>query len=210
MIRGFQSSLPSYVHFGLSDRKSADKLVVQWPDGRTTEVENPKINQRIRLDYSDAIPQRLSIDRTKRKRMKADPAAIGIDYSHVENEFNDFDLQLLIPQKQSTKGTGLAKGDVNGDGLEDFFVGNAAGSTAALYIQQDDGGFNKSNENLWLEESKYEDANAILVDTDGDGDLDLYVVSAGYDLDKSSPLLQDRLYVNNGKGIFSRTIGKLP
>ncbi len=100
--------------------------------------------------------------------------------------------------------------DVNGDGLDDFFVGNAAGAEAALYFQKADGSFKKTNEALWKNNAKYEDSNALFFDADGDGDQDLYVVSAGYELDEKSPLLQDRLFVNDGKGNYTYKKEALP
>ncbi|NND61713.1 MAG: VCBS repeat-containing protein, partial [Flavobacteriaceae bacterium] len=107
-------------------------------------------------------------------------------------------------------GTGIITADVNNDGLDDFFVGNASGAAAEMYVQNSNGSFQKTNTNLWIKEAKYEDANALFFDSDGDGDQDLYVVSAGYELPKESPLLQDRLYLNDGNGNFSKTNNKLP
>ena len=144
------------------------------------------------------------------KKKAINPIDLGINYKHVENTFDDYALQLLIPQKQSSKGTKMTVGDVNGDGLEDFFVGNAGGSASALYIQKADGSFLTTNENLWQSEKQYEDANALFFDADNDGDLDLYVVSAGYELKENSPLLQDRLYKNDGKGNFKKDATALP
>jgi len=207
--RGFESSVTSQLNFGLGNLNKIKKVSVQWPDGKISEIENPKANQKLEIDYSTAKQGQLSFLAKKSKKNNLNPVDLGIDYSQKENAFNDYDLQLLIPQKQSTKGTGIITADLNGDGLDDFFVGNAAGAVAAMYLQKPDGTFTKINESLWKNEASYEDAGALFFDADGDGDQDLYVTSAGYELAESSPLLQDRLYENDGKGTFIKT-NKLP
>src|SRR5690606_17035009 len=187
-----------------------DEVTVQWPDGKISTLNSPATNKMLTVDYSTAVAGTIAYQNPVAKKLSLDPAAIGIDYLQKENDFDDFSLQLLIPQKQSTKGSGPAVADVNGVGLDDFFVGNAAGAEAALYIQKTDGHFAKTNESLWKNNAKYVDANEIFFEADGDGDQDLYVVSAGYELDENSPLLQDRLFVNDGKGNFSYKKEALP
>jgi len=208
--RGFESSVTNILHFGLGDIDEIEEIMIKWPDGKTSKLTNIDANQKIEIDYKAATNEPLVLRKYSTKKQTTDPAQLGIDYKQQENYFNDFDLQLLIPQKQSTKGTGIAKADVNGDGLEDFFVGNASGAEASLYLQKKDGTFLKSNEALWKKEAKFEDANALFGDFDGDGDQDLYVVSAGYNLPENSELLQDRLYTNDGKGNFTYAKNALP
>jgi hypothetical protein len=210
LTRGFESSVTKKLHFGLGKSTSVDELVVVWPDGKITKLNALEIDKEVTLDHSDAknIPMDLTAYVSRKRSINAED--LGIDYRHTENEFNDYDLQLLIPQKQSTKGTGIVKGDVNGDGLDDFFVGNAAGAVAALFVQGTNGRFTKTNTALWKQEAAYEDVNALFFDADNDGDLDLYVVSAGYELPAKSPLLQDRLYKNDGEGQFKKDTSALP
>ena len=210
LSRGYESSVTPILHFGLGKEEIVSEVIVQWPDGKVSKLKEIKANQRIVVDYSSAISETLNIKEFATNKKTINPSSIGVDYLHKENDFNDYSIQLLIPQKQSTKGTGIAKADVNGDGLEDFFVGNASGAKAALYIQKSDGTFTSTNKNLWAKEANYEDANALFFDADGDGDQDLYVVSAGYELPEDSQLLQDRLYINNGKGDFSINKKALP
>ena len=210
LARGFESSVSNILNFGLGDNTSIDEVVVEWPDGKTSKLTNVKANQLLKIDYTAATLEANFNEQFTPLKTNKNLSEIGINYQHQENEFNDYAVQLLLPQKQSTKGTGLATGDVNGDGLEDFFVGNALGAKAALYIQNNDGTFKETNKSLWTKEAKYEDANALFFDADGDGDQDLYVVSAGYELGENSPLLQDRLYINNGKGNFSASKNALP
>jgi len=209
LARGYQSSVPNLIHFGLGDQPTINGLTVTWPDGKVSNIANPKANSNIEVDYATAIVAATEIKKSSLKS-KVDIAQLGIDFEHEENQFNDYSLQLLLPQKQSTKGTGVVTADVNGDGLDDFFVGNSQNESAALFVQQNDGKFTRSNQNLWRSEAKYEDANALFFDADGDGDQDLFVVSAGYNLDKNSKLLQDRLYTNDGKGNFSKSASALP
>lgn len=209
LARGYQSSVGKVLHFGLGDEASVNELKVTWPDGKVSTIADPKANTTIEVDYASAVASPPS-PRPSTLKAKVDIAQLGIDFEHRENQFNDYSLQLLLPQKQSTKGTGVVTADVNGDGLMDFFVGNAKDAAAAMFIQAADGKFSRANEALWNSEAKYEDANALLFDADGDGDEDLYVVSAGYELEKNSPLLQDRLYKNDGKGNFRKANGSLP
>ena len=210
LTRGYQSSVPEILHFGLGEDASIDEMVVVWPDGKTSNIPNPMANQILTVNYNSATNTPYESKSYSSIKQTISNEDLGLDYRHKENTFNDYSLQLLIPQKQSSKGTGIVKGDVNGDGLDDFFVGNAAGAPASLYIQNNDGTFKASNSTLWRNEAVYEDANAHFFDADGDGDTDLYVVSAGYDLKEDSPLLQDRLYINNGSGQFSKATNALP
>lgn len=209
LTRGFQSSISPVLHFGLGDQTQIDRIVVEWPDGKTSIVDAPSINSRLDIDHEGATGTSVTYETANAFQLK-DAAALGLNYEQNENEFNDFSLQLLIPQKQSTKGSKLAVGDVNGDGLDDFYVGNALGSAGALFLQQASGNFQESNVALWRTEAKYEDGGAAFFDADGDGDLDLYVSSTGYELPKESPLLQDRLYLNDGNGNFSKASQALP
>ena len=208
--RGYESSVTPILNFGIGNSEEVKRIGVIWPDGKISEIGNTKSNQLVTIDYNKAKTGNLSFETTRLKKKAINPIDLGINYKHVENTFDDYALQLLIPQKQSSKGTKMTVGDVNGDGLEDFFVGNAGGSPAALYIQKTDGSFLATNENLWQSEKQYEDANALFFDADNDGDLDLYVVSAGYELKGNSPFLQDRLYKNDGKGNFKKDATALP
>ena len=210
ITRGFQSSVSPLLYFGLGGQEKAD-VTVRWPDGKVSNLKQVDANTTVTLAYKDATEENPSLRSYTSSKQYINPQSIGIDYTHQENAFNDYDTQLLLPQKQSTKGTGLTTGDVNNDGLDDFFVGNALGAAAALYVQQTGGTFVKTNEALWQREAGYEDANALFFDADQDGDEDLYVTSAGYELKKDDSRLQDRLYLNDGNGNFTNVSAqKLP
>jgi hypothetical protein len=166
LTRGYESSVTNVMHFGLGDKASNTEISVEWPDGKVSKLNDAGANKLITIDYASATNGMISHNSKKSAVQKIDPGSLGIDYVQKENEFNDFSLQLLLPQKVSTRGTGVVTADVNGDGLEDFFVGNAKDATASLYVQQVGGNFVKTNEALWKSHSKYEDANALFIDAD--------------------------------------------
>jgi len=135
---------------------------------------------------------------------------VSIDYRHEENNFNDFIREPLMPHRLSTEGPALAVGDVNGDGRDDLFAGGARGQPAVLLIQQADGSFQSTNDVLWGEHQRHEDVDAVFFDADGDGALDLYVVSGGNEFWGTADALRDRLYLNDGTGSFQHAEGALP
>jgi FG-GAP repeat. len=135
-------------------------------------------------------------------------AAIG--FVHHENLFADFDREPLIPKLLSTEGPFMAVGDVNGDGLDDIFIGGAKEQAGQLLIQRKDGSFARSNPGLFEQDSLSEDMGAVFFDANGDGRPDLYVVSGGNEYSEGASPLQDRLYLNQGAGRFTKATGALP
>ncbi|EDP71168.1 ASPIC/UnbV domain protein [Flavobacteriales bacterium ALC-1] len=207
LSRGYQSSVGYNLNFGLGDSKMIDSIKVVWNDDKTQLFYNVEANKSLTLSHSDANNE----DSIKTQMVLFDIVStsnLGINYKHQSVNFNDYSLQLLLPQKQSTVDNALTVADVNNDGLEDIFIGNTIGFPAELYIQNVSGSFVKSNENLFEKDKAYNDNNALFFDADRDGDLDLYVASGNYSQTEDSPLLQDRLYINNGKGNFTK--GQLP
>lgn len=207
--RGFQSSVDPTLHFGIGNTETVRSVTVVWPDGKFEVRENVAANTTLEFTYTAAAGQ---FENAQPQPLFADipPSTLGIDFVHSENAFNDFEREILLPHKQSTLGPPMAVGDMNGDGLEDFFIGNAKDAAAATYLQTPSGRFKRTNQSLWREEAKYEDTGALCLDANGDGHLDLYVVSGGNAFAQDSPLLQDRLYLNDGNGNLQRARNALP
>ncbi len=206
--RGYQSSVSSNLIFGLGEFKAVDSLKVIWNDGKVETLNNIEMNQHITLSYQNAKNVEASIEETKPLLESVSAPEFGINYKHKSVDFNDYNLQVLLPQKQSTIDAAVSVADINNDGLEDLFIGNTAGHPAQMYLQNSSGKFTSINHSLFEKDKAYNDTNALFFDADNDGDLDLYVASGNYSLPENDTLLQDRLYINNGKGQFSK--GRLP
>ncbi|MCH7887178.1 MAG: VCBS repeat-containing protein [Candidatus Marinimicrobia bacterium] len=210
LTRGYQSSVGRRVHFGLGGNEKVEELIITWSDGRVQKFKNISADQTLNVRQSDATTilnekgedrAMLFTDHTKQS---------GVSYKHQENEYNDFELDSLLPHKMSNFGPGISVGDLNGDGLDDFFVGAAKGFAGKIYLQEHDGTFRESPSQVWKKDSRSEDVGAAFFDADNDGDLDLYVVSGGNEYERDAPELQDRLYLNDGSGRFRKTVGFLP
>ena len=209
-VRGMYSTSEHIAHFGIGDVKKVDRLIVKWPDGRENIVKNVSADQELEIFYSKSIPG-VSDDINDDQPLFEDITELsGIDHKHVENAFDDFARQFLLPYKMSELGPNMATGDFNGDGFEDFFVGGAAGKEGCLVIQNAEGHFISSESETLYNDRQHEDMGAAFFDADNDGDLDLYVVSGGNESRPRSSLYQDRLYLNDGSGIFSKAENWLP
>jgi len=179
--QGIFSAIEHLVHFGLGKVQKVDRLQVRWPDGKAQTLTNVPVNQRLTLRYSDAnetAPPR-PVPLPTSTLMKDETQAAAIDFKHEENDFNDFESFFMNPWKLSELGPLMAPGDVNGDGLTDFYIGNAFNKPGGLYLQQTNGKFTPFSTETWATDSHYEDSGATFFDVDLDGDLDLYVVSGG-------------------------------
>ena len=163
-----------------------DELTVIWPDRKQQVIKKIiSADQTLKLDYTDAVAAKKQ--ETKKVSFKDITNQSGITFIHHEDNYNDFEYEALLPYKNSQMGPGLAAGDINGDGLEDFFVGNGKGFPGAMYLQTDKGTF-REIPGPWIADSIYEDTGALLFDADNDGRMDLYVVSGGNDHTKDSRL----------------------
>jgi len=206
--RGYQSSVSSNLNFGLGESTIVDSLKVIWNDNKTQTLTNIEANKRLIVSYSKAKKEAVVVEKETALFDVVPASSLGINYKHRSVRFDDYNLQVLLPQKQSTIDNALTVADVNNDGLDDVFIGNTMGFPAELYVQNSLGTFVKSNRELFEKEKAYNDNNALFFDADDDNDLDLYVASGNYSQLENSVLLQDRLYINDGKGNFSK--GKLP
>jgi enediyne biosynthesis protein E4 len=204
--RGFQSSVDPVLNFGIGRTNHIDSLTIRWPGGRFAEIKNVPVDTLITLHYRDAV--RMIPTKDEPVRPIYNNVTSGIIHGnirHTENEYSDFTREKLIPKMISTEGPKIAIGDVNGDGLEDFFMGNAFADTAKLFIQQKNGHFLQKSQPAFEKDKYFESIGAIFLDVDGDGDLDLIVCSGGNQAPSGSDYLLTRLYLNDGKGNFQRS-----
>lgn len=206
-VRGMYSSSEQIAHFGFKQNENIDSLKITWPNLKTSIFTNVAPNQILNIDIGETNANTLKDIICAKPLFSSFP---DIQITHEENKINDFDKQVLLPHKQSQFGPALAVGDVNMDGLEDFFIGGAAGFEPKLFLQNKFGEFNKVVSGTWREALGYEDLDAVFFDMDNDGDQDLYVVSGGNEWAPYSEYYQDRLYVNDGKGNFELGNNRLP
>lgn len=207
-VRGYMSSVDNRLHFGVGNATQIDSLKIVWPDSQVQLLKHIKTNQTLSIDHRGAHEQ-LSADSTIMPALFADVSkALNIQFKHNELSFFDYANQRLLPQKYSQLGPALATGDVNGDGLFDFFVGGGIYQSGQIFIQNNDGTF--SSRPLLLSGQMMEDASAIFFDADGDKDLDLLVTEGSLEFGNSTTSNRPRLYKNDGRGNFSLDEEALP
>ena len=211
VTRGYLSSVEPKVFFGLGKDTEIQEVKVIWPDGKTKVYNNVEANSTLTAKYNQAstLTENNQVG-PKPIFTQVDASLKGIDFVHKENKFNDWEKEVLLPHKLSENGPFSTVADVNNDGLEDIFIGGAANQSAVLYLQNTDGSFSKSSSQPWFVDKDSEDLGCLFIDIDNDGDKDLYVASGGSEFKINSPLLKDRLYTNNGKGIFNKENSVLP
>ena len=211
LTRGFQSSSDSRLHFGLNGDSVIDSILIVWPDQRYQVISKPAANSSLSVLQSNAGGQFSYASFFKPVvPLLTEDSAIQLSWQHHENAFVDFNVQYLIPHEESARGPKVAVGDVNGDGLDDFYACGAAGQAGAMMIQQASGQFAAADTAVFNAGKYFEDVDAVFFDANGDGHPDLYVVSGGNERAANDPLLADRLYINDGKGRFSQAAGALP
>ena len=206
--RGFQSSMYQPLHFGLGAATTADSVRVIWPDGKQQTIKQVKTNQKITLEPTGAAKSGQPAARVK--TLLTALMADTLPYEHQEDDYNDFKRQSLMPNMLSYQGPRLAQADVNRDGLTDIYAAGAKGQAGTLLMQQKNGSWKALNPPAFVTDFMFEDTGAVFFDADQDGDPDLYVVSGGFAYLEKDLLLQDRLYVNDGAGNFSRAHQNIP
>jgi len=212
LTRGFQSSSDTRLHFGLDAQPTLDSILIVWPDQKFQLLKNIPANQRLTLNYKAASGKFQYDEFFKQAPLLLNKVAEkGLPtWRHHENHFTDFNYQYLIPHAQSTRGPKIAVADVNGDQLDDFYACGASGQAGSLMIQQFDGSFVSGDTALFAGDARSEDVDAAFFDANGDGFNDLIVISGGNEYTDGNPLLADRLYLNNGKGQFTKAVNPFP
>lgn len=207
-VRGYISSDPAVLHFGSDTAETIQRVKVTWPDQTVEEFENLAPNRMYRIVESESrspatqdIPPNRMFEEVSQEK--------SLVFKHIERPYDDFQRENLLPYKMSELGGGLAWGDVNGDGFPDLFCGGAAGQAGALFLNQGGQSFARS-EGPWAADAECEDMGMLFFDADGDGDIDLYVVSGGNECEPGDEVLIDRLYLNDGEGNFEKSDSSLP
>ncbi len=198
--RGYFSAVESILHFGVGTSTTIDSVKVYWDASAMSVIKNVKADKLLTID----------IQKEKKFRFAVDPFPAYVasneklaSFKHQETNFDDYKDQVLLPYKLSQNGPFISVGDVNGDQIEDFFIGGAAGQSGALFIQSA-GGFTQRSQEVLRADLHCEDQASAFVDVDNDGDLDLIVISGSNEFSEADPLLKDRLYINDGKGEFTK------
>lgn len=211
-MRGFESTVDHRPNIGLGKTRHIDRLTVTWPDGSVTAMDSVEVDQTLLLRQSEGIFLRANarVKTAPSKMLMQELEDSPINFMHQENTFVDFNRDHLIYHMLSTEGPRMAKGDVNGDGLDDVFIGGAKDQAGALFVQSFNGSFRRSSQSLFESDKGSEDTGSVFFDADNDQDLDLYVCSGGNEFSPNSTALIDRLYFNDGNGNFTRGSQILP
>ena len=210
--RGYLSTVDAKAHFGLGVTNLIDSLQVQWPDGKSQLLTNIKVDQTIKLSYKDAVEKPSNTTSPLQAAMFKEVASrYGIKFRHQEKDAVDYNIQPTLPHKLSQYGSGIAVGDIDNNGYEDFYIGGSAGIAGVFFMQDANEQFSIDSSRIVQEDNaRREEMGVLLFDVDNDKDLDLYVVSGSYEFAPNNPGSQDRLYINNGKGDFAWDQTALP
>ncbi len=210
VTRGFQSSCDPIIHFGLGKNQKPDSLFIQWADGKIQMIQNLQKGNYHTLKQNDAILPPKVFERREKRFFEEATAGMNFSFEHEEIYYDDYAKEVLLPHQLSQLGPGLAVADVDGNGLEDFYIGGAHQQAGVLWLQTKTGQFSKASAKTWQADAVYEDIDALFFDADNDGDKDLYIVSGSNEFEEYSSNLKDRLYQNDGKGNFTKLKNAIP
>jgi hypothetical protein len=208
--RGFLSSSEHALHFGTGNETVISKVEIVFPSSKKIILENVPADRVLTIYESDAKTMAVSIASASKYKFTDLGKGAKLTYTQKENDFIDFKREPLIPYKCSRKGPYFSKADVNGDKMEDIFIGGTAGFEGKLMLQNANGSFTEKKQAVFTTDKAKEDMGSLFFDADGDGDMDLYVVSGGAEFSQGNPLYQDRLYKNDGEGNFTFAANALP
>lgn len=201
-MKGYLSAREPLVHFGLGSDEQVNTLSVSWPSGHEQVFDNLSSDCLYVITEPDGDPA--PGPTTEPVASMFQQVACAEAVRHRETPFNDYGRQPLLPYKHSQLGPGIACGDVDGDGRDDIYLGGAAGAVGSLCLNKDHEAFRFQPVNACDSDPQYEDMGVLLFEADGDGDLDLYVVSGSVECEAQDPVLRDRLYLNDGQGAFTK------
>ena len=198
-VRGYLSTVDSRLHFGFGKR-IPDSLKIVWPDRKTQVIKNPGVNKLLEVNYKN-VDENYQPPKAANDSLFSDVTEkVKADFQHKETPFFDYNFQPLIMQKYSQEGPFISVGDMNGDGLEDFFIGGAFKQSGKIFLQQKDGTF--KSKDLVTGKKYEEDMQSVLFDANGDGYPDLLIAGGSSEFDITSSFYRPRLYLNDGKGNF--------
>ena len=209
--RGYLSTDDPRAHFGVGAAAQIDSLQVLWADGKQQVITNIKADQQIAVSYADAVNVK-PVTPTKDSSLFINANnKYNIHFKPKERDFVDYNIQPSMPHKLSQYGPGIAVGDIDGNGFDDFYIGGSSGHRGVFFMQNAAGKFSiDSSRFVQKDDDLYEDMGALLFDADGDKDLDLYLVSGSYEIPPNNEISNDRLFINNGKGKFTKATNALP
>jgi hypothetical protein len=212
-FRGYLSTVQAIAHFGLGKVSTVDSILISWPDRKKQKLTHVKADQTITVKNADASGNYIPVPLHNASGLfKEITDSLNLHYSSKDASFIDFNVQKLMPHKLSEYSPAIAVGDIDKNGLDDMVVGGNAFNPTQLFMQQRNGKFTQTDlfKKVALETPYFKDAGILLFDANGDGNLDLYAASGGYEAAANGPEYQDRLYINDGKGNFKLDVAAIP